>query len=104
INQLVTDYGLQGMVVCSRIKDYTDLNVRLAFYRAIYIQPLTSEQVDEYLNQAGDKLASLRAILQADEALQSMAQSPLILNIMSLAYQNVAAEDLDNPALAPDKA
>jgi DNA polymerase III delta prime subunit len=104
INQLVSDYGLQGLVVCSRIKDYTDLNVRLAFYRAIYLQPLTPEQVDEYLDRAGEKLASLRATLQADEALRSMAQSPLILNIMSLAYQNTSAEDLSDPALATDKA
>ena len=103
-NQLVEDYGLQGMVVCSRIKDYSDLNVRLAFYRAIYIQPLTPEQVDEYLERAGDKLASLRATLQTDEALRSMAQSPLILNIMSLAYQNTSAEDLRDPALATNKA
>jgi len=104
INQLVTDYGLQGLVVCSRIKDYTALNVRLAFYRAIYIQPLTPEQVDEYLEKAGDKLARLRATLQADDALRSMAQSPLILNIMSLAYQNVSAEDLSAPTLTTDKA
>jgi hypothetical protein len=104
LNQLVTDYGLQGMVVCSRIKDYTDLNIRLAFYRAIYIQPLTPEQVDEYLNAAGDKLASLRATLQADEALRSMAQSPLILSVMSLAYQNTSAEDLSDPALNTNKA
>ncbi|HKY53963.1 MAG TPA: NACHT domain-containing protein [Anaerolineales bacterium] len=104
LNQLVTDYGLQGMAVCSRIKDYTALDIRLAFYRAIYIQPLTPEQVDEYLNEAGEKLASLRATLQHDEALRSMAQSPLILNIMSLAYQNVSAKDLSDPALATDKA
>jgi hypothetical protein len=103
INQLVTDYGLQGLAVCSRIKDYTALNVRLGFYRAIYLQPLTSEQVDEYLNSAGDKLASLRATLLIDEALRSMAQSPLILNIMSLAYQNASADDLGNPALNTDK-
>src|SRR5688572_9201604 len=94
INQLVVDYGLQGMVVCSRIKDYMALPVRLAFYRAIYIQPLTTEQVNEYLERAGGELASLRATLQADEALRNMAQSPLILNIMSLAYQNTSAENL----------
>jgi len=104
INQLVVDYGLQGLAVCSRIKDYTALNVRLAFYRAIYIQPLTPEQVDEYLERAGEVLASLRETLQADEALRNMAQSPLILNIMSLAYQNTSAEDLNDPALSTDKA
>ena len=104
INQLVTDYGLQGLVVCSRFKEYTALNVRLGFYRAIYIQPLTFEQVDEYLERAGDRLASLRETLQADEALRSMAQSPLILNVMSLAYQNASAEALSNPKLNTDKA
>jgi len=104
INQLLANYGLQGLVVCSRIKDYTDLNVRLAFYRAIYLQPLTPEQIDEYLDQAGGKLASLRATLQADEALQSLARSPLILNIMSLAYQDTSAEALSNPAQTTDAA
>jgi hypothetical protein len=103
INQLVVDYGLQGLMVCSRIKDYTDLNVRLAFYRAIYIQPLTLEQVDEYFEKAGDKLSSLRSTLQDDESLRSMAQSPLILNIMSLAYQNASAKDLSDPALATNQ-
>jgi hypothetical protein len=103
INQLVTDYGLQGLAVCSRFKEYTALNVRLGFYRAIYIQPLTPEQIDEYLERAGDKLASLSTTLQADEALRSMAQSPLILNVMSLAYQNASAEDLSNSALNTDK-
>jgi eukaryotic-like serine/threonine-protein kinase len=104
INQLVTDYGLQGLVVCSRIKDYTDLNVRLAFYRAIYIQPLLPEQVGEYLNRAGEELGSLRTVLQSDEALRSMAQSPLILSIMSLAYQNTSAAALSSPALSTNEA
>lgn len=104
INQLVKEFGLQGVVVCSRINDYTVLNVRLAFYGAVYIQRLTVQEVDEYLAHAGVKLASLRATLQADEALRSMAQSPLILNIMSLAYQNTSAEDLSNVALGTETA
>ena len=103
INQLVKDYGLQA-VVCSRIQDYAALNVRLGFYRAIYLQPLTPEQVDDYLNYAGDKLASLRDTLQADGALKNMAQSPLILNIMSLAYQDTSAEALIDPVLNTNEA
>lgn len=103
INQLVRNYGLQA-VVCSRIHDYTALNVRLGFYRAIYLQPLTPEQVDDYLQYAGDKLVSLHDTLQADEALKSMAQSPLILNIMSLAYQNTSAEALIDPVLSTNEA
>src|SRR5688500_13718298 len=104
INQLVADYGLQELVVCSRVKDYANLNVRLAFYRAIYLQLLTPQQIEEYLNQAGNKLVSLRETLQVDEALRSMAQSPLILNIMSLAYQDTSVEALSNQAWATNEA
>jgi DNA polymerase III delta prime subunit len=99
INQLVNDYGLEGLVVCSRIKEYIDLNVRLALYRAIYLLPLTPEQIDEHLLRAGDKLANLGKILQEDETLKSMAQSPLILNIMSLTYQDTSASVLNNPVM-----
>ena len=104
INQLVADYGLHGAVVCSRYQDYNKLSIKLAFNRATYIQELTKEQVDEFLNQAGDKLASLREALRHDGALHSLAQSPLILNIMSLAYQNARAEDLADPNLNTDDA
>jgi len=104
INRLVLDYGLHGLVVCSRIQDYTALNVRLAFYGAIYLQPLTPEQIEEYFDEAGDRLSSLRATLRQDEALQSLARSPLILNIMSLAYQDTSAEALSNPVLDTDEA
>jgi len=104
INQLVEDYGLHGLVVCCRVNDYTDLDVRLAFYRAIYLQPLTPEQIDEYMNKAGDKLANLRATLETDVALREMAQSPLILNIMSLAYQDTSSESLIDPLLNTQEA
>ncbi len=104
INWFVRNYGLQGMVVCSRLKDYTDLDVRLTFYGAIYLQPLTAKQIDQYFDRFGIQLASLRTTLKKDEALRSLAQSPLILNIMSLAYQNTSAETLSDPALATDEA
>jgi len=96
INQLIDHYGLQGAVVCSRVKDYGELDIRLTFYRAVYIQPLTFEQVDEYLDKAGDNLKSLRITLRNDIALRTMAQSPLTLNIMSLTFQNSTSVDLDN--------
>lgn len=102
INRLSVGYGLQ-MVVCSRIKDYTALAVRLAFNSAIYLQPLTAEQINAYFVAAGGKLASLQTTLQQDEALQSLVQSPLMLNIMSLTYQDTPAEDLANPTLDTDE-
>ena len=96
INQLVFDYGLQGAVVCSRVNEYKTLSVRLQFNRAIYLQPLMNEQISEYLTWAGDKLSSLRDKLEQDKALQELAQSPLMLNVMSLAYQDISARALSN--------
>lgn len=104
INRLATDYGLQSVVVCSRIKEYSDLEVRLGFVGAIYLKPLASEQIDEYLARAGNKLAGLRVALQQDTAQKEMAQSPLMLNIMSLAYQNMPAAELNQEQLDSDEA
>ncbi|MCB0209662.1 MAG: NACHT domain-containing protein [Anaerolineae bacterium] len=104
INRLAADVGLQGVVVCSRMKEYAALDVRLGFVGAIYLLPLTPDQIDEYLGQAGAKLAGLRGALQQDSGQREMAQSPLMLNIMSLAYQNVSAAELDQPELNTDEA
>lgn len=94
INQFAVDYGLQGMVVCSRIKDYTALDARLQFYGAIYIRPLEDEQIQGYLAEAGGRLDALRDTLQEDEDLQALARTPLMLNVMSLAYADASAKDL----------
>jgi hypothetical protein len=104
INQLAVDYGLPGVVVCSRLKGYTALAVRLQFNRAIVLQPLSPEQLDAYFDRAGPQLAGLRTALQRDEALHSLAQSPLMLNIMSLAYQDRPAEALSTLELDTDDA
>ena len=99
INQFVIDYGGQGMVVCSRVTDYLDLSERLSFNRAMYIRPLTTAQIEGFLAQGGDRLAGLKEALENDQVLQTLAQSPLMLNVMGLAYQdtaNLADPDLNS--------
>jgi predicted NACHT family NTPase len=99
INYFGETFGLLGRVICSRIKEYTTLLVRLKLNGAICLQPLTINQVNSYLLAGGDKLAALRTTLKRDEALQELAYSPLMLNIMSLAYQDLSIEDLAREAL-----
>src|SRR5262249_20972427 len=48
INAYVQNNGAPGLAVCSRLKDYTDLPVRLRVSGAICLQPLTPEQVKDY--------------------------------------------------------
>ncbi len=82
------------MVVCSRVKDYEALTERLRLSSAICIQPLSQKQVYSFLAKAGDSLTGLKTLLQQEQELEQFAQTPLILNIMSLAYQGWSAEDL----------
>jgi len=91
------------MVVCSRIKDYEQLSNRLNFQSAVYLKPLTPEQIRHYLNRINADLTGLRALIKGDMALQELAKSPLILNIMVLAYQGVAVEDLPRTEIIEER-
>jgi len=91
------------MVVCSRIKDYQELSNRLNFQSAVYLKPLTPEQIRHYLNRINADLTGLRALIKGDMALQELAKSPLILNIMVLAYQGVAVEDLPRTEIIEER-
>lgn len=94
INQFSQERGQTEIVVCCRIKDYEVLSQRLRFQGSIFIQPLTSEQIMDYLDQAGSALAGVKTALQTNFVLQDLAESPLMLSIMALAYQGVSASEL----------
>ncbi|HEY9670687.1 MAG TPA: protein kinase, partial [Waterburya sp.] len=90
INEFIQSHGTTEIVVCSRLKDYEALNHRLRFQAALFIEPLCLEQVHQYLTKAGSELVALNTALQADTTLQELAKSPLMLSIMTLAYQGMS--------------
>lgn len=92
INHFRQERGLLATVVCSRIRDYEALNAQLQLRGAILLQPLTRGQADGYLESAGEQLASARAMLKGDAALQELAKSPLMLSIIALTYQGVQVD------------
>jgi energy-coupling factor transporter ATP-binding protein EcfA2 len=94
LNQFIARHSMTDIVICSRVKDYEALTERLQLSSAICLQPLSSEQVNDFLEKAGDSLVGLKTLLQQDAELEKFAETPLIFNIMSLAYQGVSAEDL----------
>jgi Cdc6-like AAA superfamily ATPase len=94
LNQFIETHGATEMVVCSRVRDYENLADRLKLRSAICIQPLTTEQVNQFLQNAGDALAGLNTLLQQDAELAKFAETPLILNIMSLTYAGWSAEQV----------
>jgi hypothetical protein len=92
LNQFQQAHGTE-MVVCSRIKDYERLSHRLTVQRAIYLRSLTPEQIDGYLNSLNTDLTGLRKLLAEDTVLQELARSPLMLNILILAYEGIDPQD-----------
>lgn len=93
INQFMQEHGQTEMVVCSRIADYEVLS-RLQLRGAIKILSVTPEQVNQYLDTAGEQLEAVKTLLNEDTDLQKLAKSPLMLSIMTLAYQGKKVEEL----------
>ena len=77
------------LLVTARSRDYQALATRLHMDKAIVLQPLTPEQIDTYLSRRGPRLAGLRESLAADQTLRELAQTPLMLSIMTLAYRRM---------------
>lgn len=92
INQFRGQYSDEPLVVTSRSQDYKALDIRLELSQAIILQPLSLEQIDLYLASVGKRLAGLRAALQTDATLRELAQTPLMLSIMTLAYYRMPAD------------
>jgi hypothetical protein len=93
INEFCKEYGAD-IAVCSRAQEYQALKCRLQLQAAILLQPLTSEQIERYISAGGQKLAALGASLKIDSTLQELAKSPLMLSIMSLAYEDLPVDKL----------
>jgi hypothetical protein len=73
--------------------EYQWLPRRLKLNGAICLEPLSSEEVSKYLAEGGSKLAALREAVATDPVLQDLAQTPLMLSIMSLACQGVGSDE-----------
>lgn len=94
INAFRAQHGLVPLVVCSRVADYAVLTTKLILEGALVVQPLTRQQVDHYLAQAGKRLAGVRAALQDDETLWELLDTPLMLSIADSAYRGRSAAEV----------
>jgi hypothetical protein len=98
INIYRREHGLVPLVVCSRTTEYLALAEQLLLHSAVVIQPLTSQQINDYLSSAGSQLEAVRAALQKDSIWQELTTTPLMLSVLTLAYQGKPVEDLLTPA------
>ncbi|MFK4043301.1 NACHT domain-containing protein [Nonomuraea wenchangensis] len=74
--------------ICCRQAEYTVLREQISAHGIVTIQPMSAEQTQRFLQDAGPGLDGLRAALAADPDLWQLASSPLLLSIMALAYRD----------------
>ena len=86
--------GAAPLVVCCRSQDYGALPTRVNLQQAVSIQPLTEDQIEAYLQSTKGQLEGLRQALHQDPELSELAHRPLMLSIMTLAYQGAGPEEL----------
>ncbi|MGH8055586.1 MAG: NACHT domain-containing protein [Stenotrophomonas sp.] len=94
INAFHQEHGPVRFAVCSRTEEYAALAARLRVEEALELQPPTRGQVAVYLEAAGGALAGVQTALDADEPLWRFLQSPLVLSITALTFQDRPADAL----------
>src|SRR5215831_395921 len=91
-NDFRKEHGfLLPLAVCCRVADYDTIGKQLRLQGAILVQPLTRQQVETYLDQLGEAGVGVRSALREDSTLWELAEAPLLLNVMTLAYSKEAA-------------
>jgi hypothetical protein len=94
INTYRKEHGPCPMVVCSRKEEYLALRQRVELNNAVLVLLLTQEQIDAYLRSMGEQMEAVRIALQNDVTLLELTTTPLMLNIVTRAYQDRPVEDL----------
>ena len=86
INVFRQSHGFLPLVITSRTADYEALAEPLRLHGAILVQPLSREQVNAYLADLGPAGEPVRAAIHEDSSLWELLDSPLLLNIVTVAY------------------
>ncbi|HEU5376263.1 MAG TPA: TIR domain-containing protein [Ktedonobacteraceae bacterium] len=82
------------LVLSCRSDEYMRLSIRVNLQKAVSVLPLSTSQIEQYLQQEGQDVEALRQALRADSNLATMACIPLLLNIFVLTYRNSQLADL----------
>ncbi|TCC57130.1 NACHT domain-containing protein [Kribbella pittospori] len=87
-------YLIGRLAITCRTQDYELLPDQLSLHGAVHIRPLTRQQVLDYFAAVGPDLDGARAAIEQDDELWDLVNSPLMLNVMILAYHGRVPEEV----------
>ncbi|QHG21056.1 NACHT domain-containing protein [Nostoc sp. ATCC 53789] len=79
------------LVVCSRSEEYSNYSTQLHLNGSIYLQPLTTDQICDYLTSINS--IELWSTISNDLDLLELLKTPLLLSITVLASQEISVEE-----------
>ncbi len=94
INAFIEEHIEMKIAICCRIDKNDNSISSLKYKDSIILQPLNFEKVDAFLSRVGNKVATLRSWLHNDDTLKDLVQSPLMLDVMIMAYQGETANNI----------
>jgi hypothetical protein len=102
INQwMVSEHRPRFLVVCSRSEEYDSYNANFQLSAAIYLQPLSDEQLAEYFQVISQP--DLWQKLQQDSDLLEILRTPLFLSITLLARRQISLPEWEQLATTDDR-
>lgn len=102
INQwMVSEHRPRYLVVCSRSEEYDSYNANFQLSAAIYLQPLSDEQLAEYFQVIAQP--ELWQKLQQDADLLEILRTPLFLSITLLARQKISLTEWEQLATTDER-
>jgi len=93
INQFSQTYALP-LLVCSRRVEYDMIGVRLQLATAVVLRPPNADTLLRYLLEAGPRMRPVATAVQNDPELLDLLRSPLLVNMLMLAYAGVTEPNI----------
>ena len=90
INGLVENFQPKHLVVCSSLSAYKKCATKLKLNAAVILQPLTQNKIKEYT--FGHRSRELWYNIAEEPDLLKLAEVPLFLSMMTLAYEEILIE------------
>ncbi|HEY9853785.1 MAG TPA: NACHT domain-containing protein [Leptolyngbyaceae cyanobacterium] len=88
VNQLLEgEKALKHLVISSRLEEYKNSQTKLKLHGAIYLRPLNPDRIREYLMASRSR--ELWENIKTEPQLLDLARTPLLLNMMALAYEEI---------------